>query len=239
MESRRLHPRIINLFFARLPRLLFVTAAAGLIGPAAGFAEEQAAEPAATIKDSGNGVAKLGAAQQRQEHAEERLLNRWESGLDARMTEILDDSSWILSAQWFRRYLTGTQLGLTLSAFPTPITRREDGVKSRTQMYYYGLALEQRILRYGYFRLAVAASYNYGELYQRVVPEVGDEILFKAQFTVIEPALYVFFYSHKGLDFGLSGSQRLFKFVDKDDAADGAEEKLSGLAYGLSFRKIF
>jgi hypothetical protein len=199
------------------------------------FQKSQAQTPEAAAAETDPG-SKIEEAVARQEAVEKKHFQKWESGFDFRLTEIDGSSSWFLGAQWYRKYKTGTQLGLSLSSLPLPRERKEDDIKTRTMLYYYGLAIEQRIIEYGYFRLSFGISYNYGSVYQRVIAFGSEDEFFSADITVLEPAVYVFVYSYKSLDMGFSVSQRLLKFVDKKD---GDEEKFAGLAYGLSFRQLF
>lgn len=174
------------------------------------------------------------AADTDQPEAEKRNLTKWESGFDLKLGSVWNESTPQFSAQWVRRYLTGTHLGVTLSALPSSVSQREaDGSKSRMNFLYGGLVVEQVLWEDFPYRVSASISAGQGRVYLRNSIAGRDDILEQPDFYFVEGGVNAYFYNYMHMDLGVVAG---FRSVQMEDDAGVEDADVGGVFFGLSFR---
>ena len=172
--------------------------------------------------------------------------NRWENGLDVKITDFYgksptlgEGSPIILTAQWNRKFETGTFLGLAASSMAQPRKDPIPDLKGDLMTYYGGLNLGQNIFDFAPFRLTINVSAGIGSMFIRVQPDDGSSRMNRADYRFVEPGAFLTFFEYAGLEWGLVGtfrSMRLLNDYTMDGRVLGKNSDFSSRAYGLTFR---
>jgi hypothetical protein len=172
--------------------------------------------------------------------------NRWEYGLDVKTTDFFGKkptigggSPIVLTAQWNRKFETGTFLGITASTMAEPKKDPLPDIKSDLMTYYGGFNLAQNIFDFQPFRLTVSVSAGLGSMFIRAQPNDGPSRMNRADYRFVEPGAFLTLFEYAGLEWGIVGTFRSVRLINDytmDGRVLGKNSDFSSTAYGLTFR---
>lgn len=172
--------------------------------------------------------------------------NRWENGLDVKTTDFYGKapslgggSPIILTAQWNRKFDTGTFLGLAASSMAQPSKAPISDIQSDLMTYYGGLNLAQNVFEMQPFRLTINVSAGIGSMFIRAQPEDGPSRMNRADYRFVEPGAFLTFFEYAGLEWGIVGTFRSIRLITDykmDARVLGTNSDFSSSAFGLTFR---
>lgn len=169
-------------------------------------------------------------------------VNKYEYGLDIRKSTILNEDATMLQAQWNKRYLWGTWIGIGLGSTMESTELTEDENKTSVSLIYGGFNIEQTIFRYStWLKGHLGVFFGRGKLFARYEPssEEAEDSLNDLDITVVEPYFVATFYNRWGIEFGANFATRGVTSSEKTTVNDVAfsESDYSGVEMGLTFRR--
>jgi hypothetical protein len=173
-----------------------------------------------------------------------QVRNRWDNGLDVKLTDAWDRRATdveaptiVLSAEWNYKFVTNTYLGIIASGFPQSMRIETDveDVDASVTGYWGGINLGQGLFETWPYRLVFTLSAGQGLAYIRI--KAGDEpaTADAVKFDFYEPGFFGMLFAYQGLEMGVTASYRKVSMKEEGDFVP-EDDDLTSVAYGLTFR---